>query len=155
MPKRQSPRRDDETWQLNEHVTRFINAAFGRKLRPSRALHDAICAAIESGYSHDEIRIAFWVARCASGVAWIKDRMMAGDADTEIVLRHKGGMNPSTGKPAKRWLDDLLSRASETNPSLVNGVLTRLPKEMIDGERDLLRRMEVLVDGDTQANRPE
>jgi len=152
VPKRPSPNRDDETWRLNEHVTRFVNVAFGRKLRASRALHDAICSALEAGYSQDEVRIAFWVARCASGDAWLKERIMAADIGIEIVLRHKGGMNASTGKPAKRWLDELLSRASETNPSLLAGVLVRLPQDMIDGERKLLRRMEVPVDGDDQAN---
>ena len=138
--------RDEESWSLNEHVTRFVNAAFGRRLRPSRALYDAVRAARESGYTGDECRLAFWVARCVSGDFWIKERLTAAEIGPEIILRHKGGINNQTGKPAKRWLDDLLSRASETNPRLVSEVLIRLPEDMQDEERQLLERMDVVYD---------
>jgi hypothetical protein len=99
-------------------------------------------SAIESGYTHDELRLAFWVARCISGETWLKSALMK-DLSPDIVLRHKGHTNPKTGQPAKRWLDELTSRANETNPILVGAVLQKLPAEMIDDERELLKRMEV------------
>ena len=142
MAKRAAPSKDDEHWKLAEHITRFVNNAFGRRLRPSRALYDAIRAAAESGYSSDEMRTAFWVARCLSGDQWLKE-VLQNDMSPEIVLRHKGGINPKTGSPSKRWLDELLARASETNSSLVVAILGRLPEDMRAGEDELLDRMEV------------
>lgn len=133
---------ESESWKLNERLTRFTNAAFGRRLRPSRSLHEAIISAEEAGYTHDEMRLAFWVARCIAGEGWLKVALQK-DLSPEIVLRHKGHTNPKTGQPARRWLDDLVSRANETSPALVGGVLRKLPPDMNSDERDLLLRMEV------------
>lgn len=150
MPRQKSqhlpPDRDSELWKLNVHLTRFVNVVFGRKLRPSLALYDAIVSAESAGYTHDDMRLAYWVARCIVGDGWLKSTLQAmGDnaLSPDILLRHHGGINPKTGQPAKRWLDELVSRASETNPMLVGSVLGRLPEDMIEGERELLRRNEV------------
>lgn len=138
-----APEADSESWKLTEHITRFTNVVFGRKLRASRALHDAVVSAEESGYTHDEMRLSFWVARCISGETWLKTALQKDQLSPDIVLRHKGHTNPKTGQPAKRWLDELTSRANETNPLLVGAVLNKLPPDIIDGERELLTRMEV------------
>lgn len=139
----EAPSLESESWKLTEHLTRFTNLVFGRKLRASRALHDAVVSAEESGYTHDEMRLAFWVARCISGETWLKTALQKDQLSPDIVLRHKGHTNPKTGQPAKRWLDELVSRANETNPLLVGAVLSKLPADMIEGERELLTRMEV------------
>lgn len=152
------PGDDDVDWALTRHLTAFVNAAFGRRLRPSLSLYDAVRAAVEAGYTGDEIRLAFWVARCGND-AWLKDALRAdGVTDQrgrtyhmgpDVVLRHKGGLNTMTGNAAKRWLDDLLSRASETSPALVAAILRELPAEMRPDELSLLQRMEVLAMGQT------
>lgn len=133
---------ESETWKLTERLTRFTNAAFGRRLRPSRALHEAVVSAVESRYTFDEMRLAFWVARCISGEGWLKTALQE-DLSPDIVLRHKGHVNPKSGQPARRWLDELISRANETNPTLIGAVLRRLPADMIEEEAALLKRMEV------------
>lgn len=146
MAKRPAPPdREGPTWRLCEHITRFINYAFSRRLRASRALHDAILAAQEGGYNEDEIRLAFWVARCIPGEDWLKDNLRK-SLEPHLVLRYQGRLNTYTGKPAKRWLDDLLSRASETSPSLIKGTLNTLPEDMRAGEIELLERMDVKRD---------
>lgn len=136
---------ESEEWKLTERLTRFTNAAFGRKLRPSRSLYEAVLSAAESGYTFDEMRLAFWVARCISGEGWLKGALQ-NDLSPEIVLRHKGHQNPKTGQPAKRWLDELTSRASETNAALIGAILTKLPADLIEEERALLKRMEVPIE---------
>lgn len=146
MAKKIAPNRDSEEWQLTEHVTRFVNETFGRRLRPSRALYDAIHAAIESGYSPQEIRLVFWVARCIAGDLWMKEALSR-DLPPEIALRHKGATNPKTGNPARRHLDELLARASETNAVMVSRILQKLPEDMRDSETALLKEMEVPLDG--------
>jgi hypothetical protein len=145
MKKAVPPSPDDPSWALADRCTKFFNVAFGRKLRTSRALRDAVFSALEAGYSEDDVRIAFWVARCLSGEGWLKDALQ-GDMSPDVILRFKGGTNPTTGKPAKRWLDELTSRASETKPLMVGNVLARLPQDMIEEERALLGRMSVSIE---------
>lgn len=140
--------KESDSWLLNVHITKFVNAVFGRKGRPSLAMYDAILSAEEAGYSHDDMRLAFWVARCLPGDEWLAKNLHMDGAklDPELVLRHHGHINPKTGNPAKRWLDHLTSRADETNPMLVGAVLRKLPPDMIDGERELLQRMKVALE---------
>jgi hypothetical protein len=149
LSKPRGPDRSSPEWELTEHITRFANVAFERKLRPSRSLYDAIVLATDSGYKFDEIRIAFWVARAVrvaedmlGGVAWLKNSLM-NHGSIELVLRHKGGVNRETGAPAKRWLDDLLSQIDETNPNVLYAILGQLPEDMRIGEKDLFKRMNV------------
>jgi hypothetical protein len=151
LTKTSRPNRKPAEWKLTEHLTKFINNAFERRLRPSRALYDAVIAAKESGYSEDEIRLAFWVVRCVpskeietmGGHVWLKAGLINAHLSPELVLRHKGRVNPKTGAETKRWLDDMLSMADETSPNLVGGLLGQLPPEMQGGEKDLLKRMDV------------
>lgn len=150
MARKQLSMRNDEAWKLNEHLIEFVNNAFGRRLRPSRTLYDAIVAALDAGYQEDDIRLAFWCARCIPGQLWIKDALTAGYdkgsmASPEHVLRFRGGMNNSTGVPAKRWLDDLISRADEVNPVTVEMVLKHLPESIREDERQLLERNKVPI----------
>jgi hypothetical protein len=160
LSKRNAPDRTSPEWKLTEHITKFANVAYERRLRPSRALYDAICSAKESGYSDDEMRMAFWVARTVrlseadmiGGVAWLKTSLMA-HGSMELVLRHKAGLNPATGVPAKRWLDELLSRIDETNPNVIRAILLQLPEEMQAGEEGLFKRME--VEYSREARRPK
>lgn len=152
MAKRnQVPRLDDSVWQLTVHVTTVINVLFDRKLRPSRAMHDAIRDALEAGYSTDEVKVSFWVARCIAGDVWLKQKLLSREASPELVLRHKGGINTTTGAPAKRWLDEMLSRASETNGPLVAASLDRLPPGVQEKEREMLTRMDIMF-GDTHGD---
>ena len=137
--------RNSPEWKLTEHITALVNAMFGRRLRPSRNLHSAICSAVDHGYSHDELRIVFWVARCLTGDCWLKNALQR-DLLPHVALRFKGGTNPSTGKPAVQWLDDMNARIDETNPVMVYHVLKRLPDELREGERELLQRMEVNIE---------
>ncbi len=146
MAKTKRNERDVVAYPLAEYITKFVNAVFGRRLGllgPSRSLQQAIKGALECGYTQDEIRMAFWAARCIPGESWI-NKQLQGDLQPEIVLRHSGGMNKITGKPAARWLDDLIEKADEINRPLVKVTLEALPEEMIDSERELLKRVGVL-----------
>jgi len=109
----------------------FVNVTWGRRLRASKALVDAVAEALDAGYSEDDIRSAFWVTATLGGNDWLKDAMRPGDRPLapEVVLRFHGGTNPVTGKEAARWLDDRLARVEETSGSLVAGVLARLKRE--------------------------
>ena len=134
---------NEEQQALAVKIVRFFNAAFARKVIGSRALIEAIVSAEDAGYTHDEMRIAFWAARCLDdGDNWLRGVLKSG-AGPELVLRHAGHVNPITGKPAKRWLDDLTSRIRETNPAIVGRILNSLPEDMREDEASLLERMEV------------
>jgi hypothetical protein len=141
-------RQDDaHVWEITDHITMFVNNAFGRRLRRSRALYDAILDALLSGYSEDELRVAFWTARTLTGndgQTWLCDALSR-DLPPEIVLRFRGALNTRTGATAKRHLDELLSRVDETNPMLVSRVLEKLPEDMRAGEQELLGRMNVPI----------
>jgi len=147
MSKRRQREPSKDAVQLAEHITKFVNAAFGRKLGrlgPSRNLIDAIDTAMEAGYTRDEIRIVFWAARCTTN-SWI-GTALAAKAQPELVLRHSGGMNTITGKPAKRWLDDLLDEVGEINSNLARAILRSLPEEMRAEELKLLQEAEIITD---------
>lgn len=132
---------------LTEHLRKFFNAAFGRNVRSSRLLLDHVSSALSDGYSEDEIRIAFWVARCSTGKStWLCEQLRSGELLPHIVLRHHGRLNNVTGKEAKRWLDELLARAGEVNMVMVTALLDSLPAEMRPGEEELLARMELRGD---------
>jgi hypothetical protein len=113
---------------------------FGRRLRPSRAVYEEIISAkLDYGFTTAEIKLAFWAAKCVRGT-WIGARLENGDVGPALVLRHRGGMNNQTGKPAQRFLDDLLERVDEMNPITVGHVLKNLiPKDMHDDEERLLK----------------
>ncbi len=125
-----------------EHLTRFVNAVYGRKLSGSLGFYESIVSAIDHGYTEDEIRIAFWVVRCLPGDSWLRAKLQEGLAPA-IVLRHQGGINRVTGSEAKRWLDDMVSRRLEMHPSVVGSVLRKLPDDLREGEEALLKRMEI------------
>lgn len=132
--------------RLAQHITSFFNVAFGRRTTGSRELVDAVAGALADGYSEDEIRIAFWIARCVTGKAsWLSDQLRA-DLMPHIVLRHHGRLNNITGKEAKRWLDDLLARRLEANQGMVRQLLDRLPTHLQAEEIELLKRTGVLSD---------
>jgi hypothetical protein len=136
-----------EATLLADVVTRFVNSAFRRRLGvgfgPSRSLEDAVQLAFDHGYSEEQIRMAFWAARCIPGT-WIGEQL-GKSIQPEIVLRHKGGMNTITGKPAVRWLDDLVERVGEINPRVAAAVWRSLPKEMQASEVLLLASVEIDV----------
>ena len=132
--------------RLSLHITRFFNAAFGRRTTGSRELVDAVTGALADGYSEDEIRIAFWIARCVTGkAAWLSEQLRS-DLMPHIVLRHHGRLNNVTGKEAKRWLDDLLARRLEVNTQMLKSLLGIVPPDMQADEIELLKRMGVLSD---------
>lgn len=139
--------RDPKCAEIADKIVRFVNIAFGRKLAASRALHDAIRDAMADGYTEDEIRVVYWVARCLPGTVWLKSALAMdcdrGSVAPELALRHHGELNPITGQPAKRWLDEMLSRRLETNPQLIGVLLDSLPTEMSNSEKALLARMEI------------
>lgn len=144
MPKKVAER-DDTAWALMLHVTRFVNVTFGRRLGGSRSLYDAIRTAKADGYSDNEIRIAFWVVRCAQDQAGWLTTELSKNGMPELALRHQGGLN-RWGQPARRWLDELISQARETNGAMVAAILDRLPEDMKAGERELLAAMEVPIE---------
>jgi hypothetical protein len=133
-------------YRIADNVTNFVNKAFGRKLGlmgPSRSLQQAVQKALNNGYTEDEIRIAYWAARCVPGESWINKQLHA-DLQPEIILRHSGGMNKITGKPAVRWLDDLVEKAAEINKPLARATLEILPECMRMSEEALLGRVGIL-----------
>ena len=133
-------------YNIADNVTNFVNKVFGRKLGlmgPSRSLQQAVQKTLDDGYTEDEIRIAYWAARCIPGEAWVGVQLQ-GDLQPEIVLRHSGGMNKITGKPAVRWLDDLVEKAAEINKLLVHATLKTLPESMRLKEEELLERVGIL-----------
>ncbi len=118
----------------------FFNAAFGRNIRGSREFVHSVSSALWDGYHSDELRLAFWVARCSTGkAAWLGEQLR-GDMLPHIILRHHGRLNNVTGKEAKRWLDDLLARANEANQPMMQALFVSLPEEMRDDEKQLLMR---------------
>jgi hypothetical protein len=122
-------------------LVRFFNVAFGRNVRLSREFLHHVSEALWSGYSVDELRLAYWVARCSTGkAAWLSEQLR-GDMLPHMVLRHKGRLNNVTGKEAMRWLDDLLARAGEANPAVMKSLFEKLPADMQDEEQALLVRM--------------
>lgn len=134
------PRAED----LSKHLVRFFNAAFSRNVRGSREFVEAVSSALSDGYSEDEIRLAFWVARCSTGKAtWLSDQLKSGELLPHIVLRHHGRLNNVTGKEAKRWLDDLLARAGEMNVPMMKALFNTLPDDMKDYEQALLVRCDL------------
>jgi len=129
-----------EAEALAEKLTRFFNVAFGRNIRGSREFTHAVSTALWDGYHADELRLAFWVARCSTGkAAWLGEQLR-GDMLPHIVLRHQGRLNNVTGKEAKRWLDDLLARANEANRPMMQALFASLPEEMKEDEAQLLTR---------------
>ena len=141
------PDRSSDAWLLAERITKFVNSAFGRKLGrlgPSRNLVDAVQAALDNGYSQEEIRMAFWAARCIPRT-WIGEQL-AQSIQPELALRHKGGMNTITSKPAVRWLDDLVEKVGEINPRIAAAVLKNLPEEMQATEAELLQSLEISIE---------
>jgi hypothetical protein len=132
--------------RLSAHITRFFNVAFGRHTVGSRELVGAVLDALADGYSEDEIRIAFWIARCVTGeAAWLSERLRS-TLLPPVVLRHHGRLNNITGKEAMRWLDDLLARRLETNQAMMKSLWSSLPEDMKEDERELLARMGVTID---------
>ncbi|SRR5260221_245367 len=134
-----------EAHRIAATITKFVNIVFERRLGLSREVIDAVSDALDAGYSEDEIRIAFWTTRCASD-SWLGDQIRDKAFGPEIVLRFKGGMNSRTAQPAKRWLDDCISRAPEMLPSLVTATLNQLPEEWRKEERTRLVRNFVQVE---------
>jgi hypothetical protein len=131
--------------KLSQHITRFFNAAFNRRTTGSRELVDAVTSALADGYTEDEIRIAFWIARCVTGkAAWLSEQLRS-DLMPHIVLRHHGRLNNVTGKEAKRWLDDLLARRLEANTAMLTALYNTLPEDMRAEEIALLQRMGLAV----------
>lgn len=128
---------------LAKHLIRFFNHSFSRNARGSREFVDSVSSALYDKYTPEELRLAFWVARCSTGkAAWLGEQLK-GDMLPHIVLRHHGRLNNQTGKEAKRWLDDLLARAGETNPAMMKALFNSLPADMQDGEQALLIKMEM------------
>lgn len=142
MRKGKRPDEGSAEFRLAHHLTAFVNAAFGRSLRTSRALVEAAQEALEAGYTEDELRTAFWTTAGLQGY-WLRTALRDGMIGPEIVLRFKGGTNSQTGKPAKRWLDETIARAHETNPLIVGMTLRRLPAEMLADEKALLGRVKI------------
>ena len=127
--------------EVADKIVRFFNFAFNRNVRGSRELLHHVSTALKNGYAEDELRLAFWVARCSTGKAsWLSDQLKS-DLLPHIVLRHQGRLNNITGKEAKRWLDDLLARAGEINVPMMKALFNSLPDDMKDSEQALLVRM--------------
>lgn len=131
---------------LSITLIRFFNLAFGRNVRGSREFIESVSTALWAGYYPDELRIAFWVARCSSGKASWLGEQLRGDMLPYIVLRHQGRLNNVTGKEAKRWLDDLLARAGEMNPVMVKALLEVLPEDVRASEGAMLSGMGVKIE---------
>ena len=135
----------DAAEKLAAHLTAFFNVAFSRRTACSRQFIEAIYAALEDRYKSDEIRMAFWAARCLTGKAtWLSDRLRE-DLLPHIILRHSGRINNQTGKESVRWLDELLARVPEVSMPMVAALLKSLPADMQQGERELLNRMGVTI----------
>lgn len=140
---------DAKRWEAAEslayHITDFFNVAFGRRTAASRQFIEAIYGALTDRYTANEIRIAFWAARCLTGkAAWLSDRLRA-DLLPHIVLRHSGRINNITGKESVRWLDELLARLPEISTPMVTALLKSLPEHMQQSERELLNHMGVSI----------
>ena len=141
MQKTKAPDRESKAWKLTEWVAKFCSAVFNRRFKPSRAVYEQISSAMnEYGYTEDDIKLAYWAAKCIPG-EWLGLKIEAREIGPDLVVRHKGGHNSITGKPAKQWLDDLTSRSGEMNPVIVGRVLNfALPQEMREEEKELLDR---------------
>jgi hypothetical protein len=54
-------------------------------------------------------------------------------------------MNTITGKPAVRWLDDLIEKVGEINPRLAEAILKRLPEEDQSWHKEMLQSIGIEV----------
>jgi hypothetical protein len=116
--------------QLTDAVVRFVNLAWGRHLRSSLGLAEAVQEALDDGYTEDQVRAAYWSAACQDG--FIRGVLTTGEGGSpELCLRHKGGTNNETGKAAKRWLDLLWETVGEMRPTLITNLLA----DLVTGER--------------------
>ena len=132
---------------LAEKVVKFVNLTWGRRLRPSLGLVQAVDEALEAGYEPDQVRAVFWAAACGADDFMKRVLHPREGRGPELALRHKGGTNPDTGKPAVRWLDSLWEKVGEMNPDAVLSLLARLRREgmtevEVEEEKALLFRVD-------------
>lgn len=119
---------------LAEKIVKFVNLAWGRRLRSSLGLVEAVQDALDVGYTPDQIRGVYWSAACQDG--FIRGVLTAAEGGSpELCLRHKGGTNPETGKSAKRWLDLLWETVSEMRPNLISELLVDLATAVRIGDK--------------------
>jgi hypothetical protein len=140
--------RFEEAQVLMEQIRQFFNVAFQRRLVGGWDWLECLIKALKDGYTPGEIRVAYWVARCLPGKSsWLATVLRDGGSPL-MVLRHDGGINPVTGVPAKRWLDDLLMRRMEVSAPMVQMLYNNLPPELKESEREIIALMGVKLDGE-------
>lgn len=138
---------DPQARGLADKIVKFVNLTWGRKLRPSLGLVQAVDEALEAGYTPDQIRAVYWTAACG-GDDFIKRVLHPREGrGPELALRHKGGTNPDSGKPAVRWLDALWEKVGEMDGRQVAALVIRLrsigmSENEISEELALLDRIE-------------
>jgi hypothetical protein len=133
----------DQARDLMEQLTKFFNVAFQRKTAGGIEFLGEIIRALRDGYGPEELRVAYWVARCLTGKASWLSGALRGDLLPSIVLRHDGGINPKTGKPAVRWLDDMLARRMEVSHAMVQALYDNLPDDLKESEKEIVPLMGV------------
>jgi hypothetical protein len=126
---------------IADRITSILNAVGRRRLARNRALEEAVGKALDAGYPEDEIIGALWGGLCGPVEWWRSEQ--GGNCDPMLLLRFRGGVNPTTGQPARQWLPELLATLPEVGPQYVRNAMEALTKHGLDAEVDWLRERRV------------
>lgn len=127
--------------RIADRIIRILNAVGRRRLGRNRALEEAVVKALRAGYPEDEILGALWGGLCGPVEWWRSEQ--GGNCDPMLLLRFRGGINPTTGQPARQWLPELLAVLPEAAPQYVRNAIEALVKHGLDAEVDWLRARKI------------
>jgi hypothetical protein len=117
---------------LADRVTAITNAVLDRRLGRNRALGEGIEKALKVGYTADEVLQALWSGLCGPDSWWRSET--GGNAALTLLIRFQGGVNPSTGQPAKQFLPELSARFGDVYPARITEAVAKLRAANLDDE---------------------
>lgn len=127
--------------RIADRIIRILNAVGRRRLGRNRALEEAVVKALRAGYPEDEILGALWGGLCGPVEWWRSEQ--GGNCDPMLLLRFRGGVNPTTGQPARQWLPELLATLPEAAPQYVRNAMEALVKHGLEVEVEWLRTRKI------------
>jgi hypothetical protein len=125
---------DSALEEKGEQIIQVFNAVFGKRLATTPGNVADVTDAFAAGYEPLHVGCAIVAA------AWGTDRYYRsadyGGPDLGLILKHKGGTNPRTGKEIPKHLDKLIGLAAELD---------------LTGRTDRLRELDRIMPGLTAA----
>lgn len=137
LPLPEPPERDSRESRIAARLTSIVNAVAGKRLGRNRALEESCSKALVAGYPEDEILGALWAGLCGPDDWWRSEGK--GGADLMLLLRFKGGVNPTTGQPVRQWLPEMLAHFPEVFPQFVREACAKLAAAGEEAEIEWLR----------------